>query len=75
LIGLAATAHIAVYPAWFGMKFIFGFDAADKSMESLMIFLMDVATLTLFAAITYKLMKMHGEGIRRFASRLRRTIH
>ena len=66
LIGLAATAHISVYPAWFGMKFIFGFDPSDKPMEYLWIFLMDVTTLTLFAAITFKIAKMRGEGIRRF---------
>ena len=66
LIGLAATAHISVYPVWFGMKFIFGFAPEDKPMEFLWVFLMDVATLTLFAAITFKLMKMHGKGIRRF---------
>ena len=48
LIGFAATAHISVYPAWFGMKFIFGFDPSDKPMEFLLVFLMDVATLTLF---------------------------
>lgn len=70
LIGLAATAHISVYPAWFGMKFIFGFDPSDKPIEFLWIFLMDVATLTLFAAITYKIMKMHGSGIRRFVKHM-----
>lgn len=71
LIGLAATAHISVYPVWFGMKFIFGFDPADKPMEYLLVFLIDVATLTLFAAITMKLMKMHGKGILRFMKGLK----
>ena len=71
LIGLAATAHISVYPVWFGLKIIFGFDHGDKPMEHLLVFLMDVATLTLFAAITYKLMKMKGEGIRRFVKRIK----
>ena len=66
LIGLAATAHISVYPVWFGMKFIFGFDPSDKPWEFLWVFLMDVATLTLFSGIVFKLMKMHGKGIRRF---------
>ena len=75
LIGLAATAHIAVYPIWFGLKFIFNFDPDDKPIESLWVFLMDVATLTLFAAITLKLMKMHGEGIRRFVKRMHHTVH
>lgn len=71
LIGLAATAHISVYPAWFGMKFIFGFDPSDKPMEFLWIYLMDVTTLTLFAAITFKVMKMKGAGIRRFIKKMR----
>ncbi len=71
LIGLAATAHIAVYPAWFGMKFIFGFAPADNPMKYMWVFLMDVTTLTLFAAISFKIMKMHGEGIRRFIKGMR----
>lgn len=66
LIGLAATAHISVYPVWFGLKFIFGFEPSDKPMEHMLVYLMDVATLTLFAGITYKLMRMHGKGIKRF---------
>lgn len=66
LIGLAATAHLAVYPAWFGMKFVFGFDPSDKPMEFLLAFGMDVITIILFAALTFKVMKMRGEGIRSF---------
>lgn len=69
LIGLAATAHLAVYPAWFGMKFIFGFDPSDKPMELLLAFGMDVVTITLFAAFTFKLMKMKGRGIRSFVQK------
>lgn len=72
LIGLAATAHISVYPVWFGMKFIFGFAPTDKPVESLLIFLMDVITLILFAAVTFKIMKMHGSGIRRFVNGLQK---
>lgn len=66
LIGLAATAHLAVYPAWFGMKFLLGFDPTDKPMDFLVAFGMDVITITFFAALTFKLMKMKGEGIREF---------
>lgn len=71
LIGLAATAHISVYPIWFGLKLAFGFDHADEPIKYLLVFLMDVATLTIFAGITYKLMKMHGSGIRRFVKHMR----
>lgn len=71
LIGLAATAHVAIYPIWFGIKIIFGFDPADKPMESLMIFLIDVTTITLSAAIVYKIMKLHGAGIKKFVRRIK----
>ena len=66
LIGLAATAHISVYPIWFGLKVIYGFDHADKPLHILWIYLLDVATLILFAGLTFKLMKMKGQGIRNF---------
>ncbi|WP_029034130.1 DUF389 domain-containing protein [Salinimicrobium terrae] len=66
LIGLAATAHISVYPIWFGFKFIYGFDADDKPWHLLLVYLMDVGTLILFASITFKLMKMKGAGIKNF---------
>lgn len=66
LIGLAATAHISVYPIWFGMKFVYGFDPHDKPWHLLQIYLMDVGVLILFAAITFKTMKMKGKGINNF---------
>ncbi|WP_029033392.1 hypothetical protein [Salinimicrobium terrae] len=66
LIGLAATAHISVYPIWFGLKFIYGFEPEDNPWHVLLIYLMDVGTLIFFAGITFKLIKMKGEGIKNF---------
>ncbi len=66
LIGLAATAHISVYPAWFGLRLIFGFDEGDKWAEHLLTFGINVTSLTLAAGITFGLMRMKGRGIRRF---------
>ena len=66
LIGLAATAHISVYPIWFGLKIIYGFDHSDNPLHILWIYLVDVGTLILFAGLTFKLMKMKGQGIRNF---------
>ncbi|MGK7391622.1 MAG: hypothetical protein ACNS60_14810 [Candidatus Cyclobacteriaceae bacterium M2_1C_046] len=66
LIGLAATAHVSVYPAWFGMKFIFGFDHDDEPVSYLVTFLIDVTTITVASAVVFKLMKMHGSGIKKF---------
>ncbi|WP_162052163.1 DUF389 domain-containing protein [Pontibacter pamirensis] len=70
LIGLAATAHITVYPAWFGLKIISGFDEGDKWTEHLLTFCINVTSLTVAAGITLALMRMKGEGIRRFVSRM-----
>ena len=66
LIGLAATAHLSVYPVWFGLKFVYGFDAADKPWEALGMFVMDTFLISLFAFLVFKLMKMRGKGIRKF---------
>ena len=66
LIGLAATAHVSVYPIWFGLKVIYGFDHSDKPFHILWIYLLDVGTLILFAGLTFKFMKMKGQGIRNF---------
>ena len=66
LIGLAATAHLAVYPIWFGLKFIYGFEPSDEPLHFLWVFFMDIFTITFFAAATFKIMQMKGDGIRRF---------
>lgn len=66
LIGLAATAHVSVYPAWFGLKFIFGFDPSDKPWDFLLAYGVDVLTIIAFAALTFKLVQMKGAGIRAF---------
>lgn len=73
LIGLAASAHVSVYPIWFGLKFIYGFNPEDKPMEFLWIFLMDVGTIVIFSLITFKIMKMRGNGIRKFVKEKERN--
>lgn len=70
LIGLAATAHISVYPIWFGLKIVYGFDPTDKPLHLLLVYLMDVVTLIGFAVLTFKLMKMKGEGIKNYLAKL-----
>ncbi|WP_017729753.1 DUF389 domain-containing protein [Nafulsella turpanensis] len=66
LIGLAATAHVSVYPAWFGLKFVYGFSHGDHPWEKLWVFGMDVVTIMVFSGIAFAIMKMNGKGIRRF---------
>ncbi|WP_266205860.1 DUF389 domain-containing protein [Pontibacter kalidii] len=69
LIGLAATAHISVFPAWFGLKLVFGFDMGDKWVEHLLTFGLNVTSLTLAAYVTFIVLGMKGNAIRRFVSR------
>lgn len=66
LIGLAATAHISVYPAWFGLYLVFNISDQHKAGEHLASFVINVTVLALTAGITYGLVKMKGEGIRNF---------
>ena len=66
LIGLAATAHISIYPAWFGLQLVFGFSGEPKVTEHLFSFLINITTLTFAAFITYAIVGLSGAGIRRF---------
>jgi hypothetical protein len=68
MIGLAATAQIAILPVWFGVSFVFGFPVMDSATPSqrAIAFLVNVATIVVAVFVTYALLKMRGEGLRRF---------
>lgn len=72
LIGLAATAHLSVYPVWFGLKIIYGFEPSDEPWHFLGVFLMDFLTITLSAAVTFIFVRMNGNGILRFIEEKKR---
>jgi Domain of unknown function (DUF389) len=69
MIGLAATAQIAILPVWFGVSLVFGFPVMDSATpkERALAFLINVATIIVAAFGTYALVRMRGEGLRRFA--------
>ncbi|HYP51521.1 MAG TPA: hypothetical protein VEQ34_11320 [Pyrinomonadaceae bacterium] len=59
LIGLAATAQIAIVPVWFGIKTIFGFSADEtqsKLLERAAALVLSVAIIVIAALITYFLL-------------------
>lgn len=66
LVGLAATAHISVYPAWFGLKLVFGFQEDDRWEEHLLTFGINTLSLIVAAGITFAITGMRGDGIRRY---------
>lgn len=58
LIGLAATAHITVLPAWFGISLIFGFPEGHVFVERFMAFCINVAALTFGAFMVFCLLRL-----------------
>jgi hypothetical protein len=69
MIGLAATAQIAILPVWFGVSFVFGFPLLDSATpkERALSFVVNVAAIIIAALVTYAFARMRGEGLRRFA--------
>ncbi len=69
LIGLAATAHITTLPAWFGISLVFGVPDTATVVERLMAFGINVSTLIIATIAVFALLRMRGDGIRRFTKR------
>ncbi|WP_420473760.1 DUF389 domain-containing protein [Noviherbaspirillum sp. ST9] len=67
LIGLAATAHISILPAWLGISLVFGLPSSAETGKRILEFVIDVGTLTLSAAAVFALMRVQGDGIRAYA--------
>lgn len=68
LIGLAATAHISVLPAWFGIALVFGMADVETTSERLLSFVVSVVTLTGSATITYAVLRLRRDGVLRSAA-------
>lgn len=58
LIGLAATAHLTLIPAWFGINLVFGFPDKHQVMERGLAFGINVGALTLGALAVYWLLRL-----------------
>jgi hypothetical protein len=68
MIGLAATAQVAIIPVWFGVSFVFGFSAIDSMPASKrgLSLLMNVTTIVLASMITYAFLAMKASALRSF---------
>jgi Domain of unknown function (DUF389) len=64
MIGLAATAQVAILPVWFGVCSIFGFPSSP--IERGITFLINVATIISASYATYACLRMQGGALRRF---------
>jgi len=68
MIGLAATAQVAIIPAWFGICFVFGFPAFDSSSprQRLISLALNIATLIIASAATYAALRVRRASLRVF---------
>ena len=68
MIGLAATAQVAIVPTWFGVCAVFGFPAADPtpSKQRILGLLVNIVGIIIAAIGTYAVLGMKGESLRAF---------
>jgi hypothetical protein len=68
MIGLAATAQVAIIPVWFGICFVFGFPAFDSTLPSQRLFglALNIGTLITASAATYAALRVKGASLRVF---------
>lgn len=68
MIGLAATAQIAIIPVWFGISAVFGFPATETGTpaQRALSFFLNAATIICAAFVTYATVRMRGDALRGF---------
>jgi hypothetical protein len=71
MIGLAATAQVAIIPVWFGICFVFGFPAANPApaKQRVLSLLANIATIAVASCLTYAMLRMRGDVLRIFNRR------
>jgi hypothetical protein len=62
MIGLAATAQVAILPVWFGVCFVFGFPPVEATPPDrrVLSFVVNVAIIIIASFITYGVLRMKG---------------
>lgn len=68
MIGLAATAQVAIIPVWFGVCAVFGFPAANPTppKQRALSLLANIATIAIASLLTYAVLRMRGDVLRIF---------
>jgi hypothetical protein len=62
MIGLAATAQVAILPVWFGICFVFGFPALQGTPPGVRVlrFVLNVVLVIIASFVTYGILQMKG---------------
>ena len=70
MIGLAATAQVAIIPAWFGICFVFGFPIADpaSAKQRALSLAINIVGIIVASLVTYAVLRMNGDSLRVFKS-------
>lgn len=68
MIGLAATAQVAIVPAWLGLCSVLGFPVLDATTPSrrFLGLLFNIATIVLASLVTYALIGVKGSALKCF---------
>jgi hypothetical protein len=68
MIGLAATAQIAIIPAWIGLSLVLGFPDSNETPASqrLMALLINVIAIVISSFMTYALVRVKGSALKCF---------
>jgi hypothetical protein len=71
MLGLAATAQVAIIPVWFGVCFVFGFPAANPTppQQRALSLLANIATIAIASFLTYAVLGMRGDVLQIFNRR------
>lgn len=72
MIGLAATAQVALIPAWLGISLVIGFSQAvdpTPPPQRLLTFAVIVAAIIVASTITYAVLGLRGRGLDKFTAR------
>jgi len=72
MIGLAATAQIAIIPAWLGLCLVLGFPVTDATPPSrkLLSLVLNIAAIIAAAFVTYALIRIKGSALKCFKTDL-----
>jgi hypothetical protein len=68
MIGLAATAQVAIVPTWFGLVAVLGLPANDavSAKQRALSLLVNTCGIVIASLLTYAALRMHGDSLRAF---------
>jgi hypothetical protein len=68
MIGLAATAQVAIVPTWFGLAMVLGLPANDAApaKQRAVSLLINIAGIVIASFATYAVLRMRGDSLRAF---------